>query len=797
MSKSNKTCILILSFFISTRFPIPQKRKYLRKIHKEDIKLNNQVNQWLNELTIEEKAELCSGKDFWTTQAVERLGIPSIMMTDGPHGLRKQAGESDHLGLNESVPATCFPSAVGLASTWNRDLIYDVGVALGKEARKEGVSVLLGPGANIKRSPLCGRNFEYFSEDPYVSAQLAAAHIKGVQSVGVGASLKHFAVNNQEHRRMSVDAIVDERTLREIYLASFEGAVKEAHPWTVMCSYNLVNGEYASEHKRLLTTILRDEWGFEGLVVSDWGAVNERAAGVAAGMDLEMPTSNGVGTQKILDAIEKGELDEQALDRAVTRILDLVIKSTSQKDLTDFDMDAQHQLARKVAREAVVLLKNESQLLPLEKSQRVAVIGELAKKPRYQGGGSSHINPYQLDNAYDELACFAGSVSYAQGYDLEKDKVDDQLIKEATECARKSEVAVLFVGLPDRYESEGFDRDHMSLPTNHEALIRSILDAQPNTIVILSNGSPVEMPWVDDVPAIIEGYLGGQAGGGAVADILFGVESPSGKLAETFPVRVEDNPSYLYFPGEGDRVEYREGIFVGYRYYDTKKVKPLFPFGHGLSYITFSYENMTVSSRELDESDKVTVTIQIKNTGSVKGKEIVQLYVHDKHSSVVRPEKELKAFDKVELEPGETKEVDLELDRRAFAYYNTDKEDWSVESGEFELRVGSSSADIALTETISITSSEPTTFKVTRNSTIGDLMQSEHAEKLNQFLERHFSDSPFTPDEETEAKSEEGGSDMMSEMLKYMPLRALVNFQPSKEANEALEQFIKKCNQSE
>lgn len=759
--------------------------------------MNNQVNHWLNDLTIEEKAELCSGKDFWTTQAVERLGIPSIMMTDGPHGLRKQAGESDHLGLNESVPATCFPSAVGLASTWNRDLIYDVGVALGKEARKEEVAVLLGPGANIKRSPLCGRNFEYFSEDPYVSAQLAAAHIKGVQSVGVGASLKHFAVNNQEHRRMSVDAIVDERTLREIYLASFEGAVKEAQPWTVMCSYNLVNGEYASEHKRLLTTILRDEWGFDGLVVSDWGAVNERAAGVAAGMDLEMPTSNGVGTEKILDAIEKGELDEQALDHAVTRILDLVIKSTSQKDLTNVDMDAQHQLARKVAREAVVLLKNESQLLPLEKSQHVAVIGELAKKPRYQGGGSSHINPYQLDNAYDEIALYADSLSYAQGYDLEKDKVDDQLIQEATDCARDAEVAVLFVGLPDRYESEGFDREHMSLPTNHEALIRSVLDAQPNTIVVLSNGSPVEMPWVDDVPAIIEGYLGGQAGGGAVADILFGFESPSGKLAETFPVRVEDNPSYLYFPGEFDRVEYREGIFVGYRYYDTKKVKPLFPFGHGLSYTTFSYENMTVSESELNESDKVTVTIQVKNTGSVKGKEIVQLYVHDKHSSVARPEKELKAFDKVELEPGEIKEVDLELDRRAFAYYNTDKEDWSVESGEFELRVGPSSADVALTETISITSSEPTTFKVTRNSTIGDLMQSEHAEKLNQFLKSHFSDSPFTPDEETDGKNEEGGSDMMSEMLKYMPLRALVNFQPSKEANEALEQFIKECNQSE
>ncbi|MFK3936860.1 beta-glucosidase [Alkalihalobacillus sp. NPDC078783] len=759
--------------------------------------MSDQVNQWLNELTIEEKAELCSGKDFWTTQAVERLGIPSIMMTDGPHGLRKQAGESDHLGLNESVPATCFPSAVGLASTWNRDLIYDVGVALGKEARKEEVAVLLGPGANIKRSPLCGRNFEYFSEDPYVSAQLAAAHIKGVQSAGIGASLKHFAVNNQEHRRMSVDAVVDERTLREIYLASFEGAVKEAQPWTVMCSYNLVNGEYASEHKRLLTTILRDEWEFDGLVVSDWGAVNERAAGVGAGMDLEMPTSNGVGTQKILDAIEQGELDEQALDQAVTRILELVEKSFSQESLVDVDMNAQHKLARKVAREAVVLLKNEGQLLPLQKSQRVAVIGELAKKPRYQGGGSSHINPYQLDNAYDEIAHYADSLSYAQGYDLEKDKVDDQLIHEAIECARDSEVAVLFVGLPDRYESEGFDRDHMALPSNHEALIRSVLDAQPNTIVILSNGSPVEMPWVDDVPSIIEGYLGGQASGGAVADILYGAESPSGKLAETFPVNVEDNPSYLYFPGEGDRVEYREGVFVGYRYYDTKKVKPLFPFGHGLSYTTFSYENMIVSNHDLNESEKVKVTIQVKNTGSVKGKEIVQLYVHDKQSSVVRPEKELKAFDKVELEPGETKEVHLQLDRRAFAYYNTDKEDWTVESGEFELRVGPSSAEIVLTETISVTSSEPATFTVTRNSTIGDLMQSEHAEKLNQWLDSHFGNSPFTPSEETEEKSEEGGSDMMSEMLKYMPLRALVNFQPSKEANEALEQFIKECNQSE
>ncbi|MDQ0207347.1 glycoside hydrolase family 3 C-terminal domain-containing protein [Alkalicoccobacillus murimartini] len=760
--------------------------------------MDHQIKQWLKDLTIEEKAELCSGQDFWTTQGVERLDIPSIMLTDGPHGLRKQAGASDHLGLNDSVPATCFPSAVGLASTWNRELIFDVGVALGKEAQHEDVAVLLGPGANIKRSPLCGRNFEYFSEDPYLSAQLAAAHIKGVQNEGVGASLKHFAVNNQEHRRMSVDAVVDERTLREIYLASFEGAVKDAKPWTVMCSYNLINGEYASEHERLLTTILRDEWGFEGLVVSDWGAVNERAAGVNAGMDLEMPTSNGVGKQKILEAISAGELDEQDLDTAATRILELVLKATKQKQSErKVDMDEQHRFARKVASESIVLLKNEKQLLPLQKKQKVAIIGELAKKPRYQGGGSSHINPYKLDNAYDELAELAGEeqLTYARGYDLEKDKTEEQLIHEAVDAARTSDAAVLFVGLPDRYESEGFDRTHMSLPTNHEALIQAVLEVQPQTVVVLSNGSPVEMPWVDDASSIIEAYLGGQASGGAIADILYGIESPSGKLAETFPVRLQDNPSYLYFPGEGDRVEYREGLFVGYRYYDTKKVQTLFPFGHGQTYTTFEYEKMTVNAQQLTENDEVTVTVHVKNTGECTGKEVVQLYVHDKKASVIRPEKELKAFEKVELAPGETKEVRLILDRRSFAFYDTKTDDWTVENGEFDLRVGSSSAQIHLSETISISSVEEPNFVVTRNSTIGDLMSSAHAERVSQWMETHFGNNPFTADSQTEEQVDEGGSDMMSEMLKYMPLRALVNFQPSVQANKALDELIEELNQ--
>ncbi|MDT3498797.1 glycoside hydrolase family 3 protein, partial [Bacillus toyonensis] len=488
--------------------------------------MKRDIKKIISEMTLEEKASLCSGLDFWNTKGIERLGIPSIMVTDGPHGLRKQAEGADHLGIYNSIPSTCFPSAVGLASTWNKDLIHEVGVALGEECQAENVGVLLGPGANIKRSPLCGRNFEYFSEDPYLSSQMAANHVKGVQSQGIGTSLKHFAANNQEHRRMSVDAIVDERTLREIYLASFEDVIKEAQPWTVMSAYNKVNGEYASENNYLLHDILKDEWGFEGFVVSDWGAVNERVASLANGLELEMPSSFGIGEKKIIDAIHCGELCVEKLDQAVERLLYIIFKAyDNQLENATYSKDAHHQLAREVASESMVMLQNEDSLLPLKKEGTVAVIGEFAKQPRYQGGGSSHINPTKLESIFEEIEMVSGektNILFAQGYDLASDDVDKNMINEAKKIAENADTAVLFVGLPDRYESEGFDRKHLQMPENHVQLIEAIAEVQSNIVVVLSNGAPIEMPWIGKVKGILEGYLGGQALGGAIADLLFG-----------------------------------------------------------------------------------------------------------------------------------------------------------------------------------------------------------------------------------------------------------------------------------
>ena len=486
-------------------------------------------------MSLEEKASLCSGLGFWHTKPIERLGIPSIMMTDGPHGLRKQEKE----GFGKSVPATCFPTAVTLASSWDRKLIEKVGSAIGEECQAEGVSIILGPGVNIKRSPLCGRNFEYYSEDPFLASEMALYYIKGVQSQGVGTSIKHFCANNQEHRRLTVNVIVDERTLREIYLASFEKAVKEGNPWTVMCAYNKVNGEYCSENAYLLSNILREEWGFEGFVVSDWGAVNDRVKGLLAGLDLQMPYDGGLGDRKIIEAVKKGELPEEVLDKAVERILRVVFKAIeNKKENATYDKKAHHKLAREVARECFVLLKNEDEILPLKKKGTIALIGAFAKTPRYQGMGSSHVNPTMLDTAYEEiLNKVEGKVEilYADGYRLDSDVVDEKLIAEAKEIAKRSEVAVIFAGLPEKYESEGYDRDHMKMPENHNRLIEEVSKVQKNLVVVLSNGAPVEMPWIDRVKGILETYLGGQGWGGAVADVLFGVVSPSGKLAETFP----------------------------------------------------------------------------------------------------------------------------------------------------------------------------------------------------------------------------------------------------------------------
>ncbi|WP_145152912.1 beta-glucosidase [Paenibacillus xylanexedens] len=755
--------------------------------------MERNIKELVQRMTLEEKAGMCSGLDFWHLKGVERLGIPSIMVTDGPHGLRKQDGSADHLGLTSSVPATCFPSAAGLASSWDKELARQVGVALGEECQAEDVAVLLGPGVNIKRSPLGGRNFEYFSEDPLLSTQMATGHIQGVQSQGVGTSLKHFAVNNQEERRMSIDAVVDERTLREIYLASFEGAVKDGQPWTVMCSYNKVNGTYAGENEWLLTDILKDEWGHEGLVVSDWGAVNEREDALAAGLELEMPTSGGIGERKVIDAVESGQLPLDKLDRAVERLLKLIFNAVDQKqEGATYNKDEHHQLARKVAAESMVLLKNEEGLLPLGREGEVALIGAFARKPRFQGGGSSHINPTKVDDIVEEMTQVAGegvTFSYAPGYRIEADDVDETLMHEAVQAAQSADTAVVFVGLPDRYESEGYDRAHLRLPDNHIRLIEEIAKVQSRVVVVLSNGSPVEMPWLPKVQAVLEAYLGGQAVGGAIADLLYGEVNPSGKLAETFPAKLSHNPSYLNFPGEGDRVDYREGIFVGYRYYDKKELEPLFPFGYGLSYTTFEYADLKVDRTELTDQDEVNVYVRVTNTGDRAGKEIVQLYVSDVENTVIRPVKELKAFAKVALEPGESEVVSFTLNKRSFAYYNVDMKDWHVETGEFEIQVGSSSRDIHVHTRVNVESTATFLPTYTRNSTLGDIQRDPaHKQLLEQALQQFQEASGFGGDDAGDH------ADMMDAMMKYMPLRALVAFSGGAMTEEAMNELLEQLN---
>lgn len=743
-------------------------------------------------MTLEEKASLCSGADTWHTRGIERLGIPSVMLTDGPHGLRKQRGSADHLGLFDSVPATCFPSAAGVASSWNRELIRRMGEALGRECQAEDVAVLLGPGANIKRSPLCGRNFEYFSEDPYLSSEMAAHHILGVQSQGVGTSLKHFAANNQEHRRMTSDSIVDERTLREIYLASFEGAVKKARPWTVMCAYNKVNGEYASENGTLLTDILKNEWGHDGFVVSDWGAVDDRARGLAAGLELEMPASHGEGERRIVEAVRRGELDEAKLDEAVERLLTVVFRAADgRRPGGSFDPEEHHRLAREVARESMVLLKNEEGLLPLPKGGRIAVIGAMAREPRYQGSGSSQIRPTRMDDILEELARSAGAeaeLRYAPGYDLDAEEPDADLAAEAARVASEAEVAVLFAGLPKRYESEGFDRKHLRMPANQVALIDAVAAAQPNLVVVLSNGAPVEMPWLGSAKAVLEAYLGGQALGGAVADLLFGDENPSGRLAETFPVRLSDNPSYLFFPGEGDRVEYREGIFVGYRYYDKKNIEPLFPFGHGLSYTTFGYSELTVDKKTLSDTEVLRVSVRVANTGSRAGKEVVQLYVRDPESSVIRPDKELKGFDKVALAPGESRVVTFELDKRSFSYYDPEAREWTVETGDFELLIGRSSRDIVLSETVTVRSTAARKPVFRRNSTLAEVAATDAGEA---FVRQLTESLPFASGLAPEHAA------MLLAFMEQMPLRGLLSFSGGKFTEEALSALLRRLNGEE
>lgn len=668
----------------------------------------------IKQMTLEEKASFCSGLDYWHTVGNEKLGIPVVMWTDGPHGIRKRAEKMDKEQATslKGVPAICFPTAVTTACSWDPDLIYEMGVLLGEECLKEKVSVLLGPGTNIKRSPLCGRNFEYFSEDPYLAGEISAAFVNGVQSKGIGTSLKHYAANSQETRRMTCDSVVDERALREIYLTSFEKTVKQAQPWTIMCAYNRLNGTYCAENKWLLTDVLRDEWGYKGMIVTDWGAENDRVAGLLAGQELEMPTSNGEGSKKIVEAVKDGRIPEEFLDKMVDNILTVIMRSKEVLGDYTYDKEAHHKKAREIAGQCMVLLKNEENVLPLKKSANIAVIGEMAKKPRYQGAGSSIVNASIIDCAYDEIIAKGANVTYAPGYSTaKKNKIsDEQFIQEAVEAAKGKDAAVLFIGLTEEFESEGFDRTHIGIPPLHNKLVEAVSAVNENVIIALSGGAVVEMPWADKVKGILNCYLGGEASGSAAADILFGDVNPSGKLAETYPLSLSDNPSYNYYPGHTATVEYRESVFVGYRYYDTAHKNVRFPFGYGLSYTNFEYSDLKLSADSIKDTDTLTVSFKVKNTGDVDGAEIAQVYVTDNESTIYRPEQELRGFKKVFLKAGEEKEITVELGKRAFAYYNVNIHDWHVESGKFTVKIGASSRDIKLTAEVNVESTVEATI---------------------------------------------------------------------------------------
>jgi beta-glucosidase len=690
------------------------------------------------QMTTEEKAGLCGGKDFWHTRGLERLGIPSVMVTDGPHGLRKQKESSDHLGIGDSVEAVCFPAACAFTASFDRTLAEALGAALGDVCQAEDVSIILGPAINIKRSPLCGRNFEYMSEDPYLTGKMAAAYIRGVQGKNVGTSLKHYAANNQEFGRSTVSSEIDERTLREIYLPGFETAVKEAQPWTLMCSYNKLNGLHAAENPKLLTEILRDEWGFSGYVMSDWFAVSDRVPGLKAGLDLEMPYSGGHNDQALLAAVQSGEIPPEVLDRAAERILTKVFAYADNRKPAEHDRGKCHALALSIEKESAVLLKNEGGpdkgILPLKKGAAVAFIGGFAEKPRYQGGGSSHINAHRVVSALEAAKDIPGW-TYTQGFPIDGGAADPAAISAAVEAAKKASAAVIFAGLSDAIESEGYDRTNMALPEGQNALIAAVAAVQPNTVVVLHNGSPVEMPWAGQVKAILELYLGGEAAGEAAVSILFGDTNPSGKLAETFPLHLEDNPSYGSFPGDGKRVFYREGIYVGYRHYDHRKMEVLFPFGHGLSYTSFSYRNLKLDKKTLKDTETLKVSVDITNTGKVPGKEVVQLYVGDKTRAADRPLRELKGFEKVSLAPGETKTVSFTLDKRSFAWYNTDIKDWYAASGDYEISVAASSRDIRLQETVALVSTTLLPFRVDTDTTIGALLKDS---RTRDFVQREI-----------------------------------------------------------
>ena len=746
-------------------------------------------------MTLEEKAALVTGASNWTTTPVERLGIPEMVVSDGPHGVRRI--EDVTAIAQKSLPATCFPTASCTASTWNVDLIKKMGEALAEECIALNVDVLLGPGVNMKRSPLGGRNFEYFSEDPFLAGEMAVNFINGVQGKGVGTSLKHYAANNQEFQRFCISSEVDERTLREIYLAAFEKAVKETQPYTVMCSYNKVNGDYASENYHLLTEILKSEWGFEGLVVSDWGAVHDRVKSLKAGLDWEMPGPQAQRTQKVIDAVRSGELDESVLDESVRRILRIVYKARQTPKKGKFDVDAHHELAHQIATEGMVLLKNNG-LLPLKGHEHIAIIGRSAEAAHFQGGGSSHINPTKVAVPFNEVKAQAGAaeITFAEGYPTDN-SYSQAMIDKSVSLAKSADVALLYIALPGFKESEGYDRTDLDLTDQQVALIKAVSAIQPNTVVVLNNGAPVVMnDWIDGVAVVLEGWMMGQAGGVSIADVLFGRVNPSGKLAETFPAKLADTPAVINWPGGAGKVYYGEGLFIGYRYYDAKKMPVLFPFGYGLSYTTFAYSNAKVSKKSFKDTDGVTVSVDITNTGKMAGKEIVQLYVHDQKSKLVRPEKELKGFAKVELKPGETKTVLIKLDFRSFAYYHPLYSQWITEDGEFDLLIAASAVDIREKLTVTLESTVNLPCLLNKESTIREWMEDPIGNKIfSPFFAQveSLSRKAFGADE----GSDDGmGADIMM-MFGDMPLASVLLFMQSalpKSADDMVADLLKQVH---
>lgn len=746
------------------------------------------VEHVLAALTLEEKAALTSGHDFWHAKGVERLGVPSVMLTDGPHGLRKQRSGADHLGLFDSVPATCFPTAAALGSTWDVELVRRVGEALGRETRANDVAVLLGPGVNIKRTPLCGRNFEYVSEDPVVAGEIGVALVDGIQSQGVGTSLKHYAANNQETDRMRVSAEVDERTLREIYLPAFERIVTRAQPWTVMCAYNKVNGTFVSEHRGLLTEILRDEWAFEGLVVSDWGAVHDRVAALDAGLDLQMPAAGPRPDEAVVDAVRAGMLDETVLDTAVRRVLHLVARALPALDDTGatYDVDAHHALAREAAAGGAVLLKNDpvdgAPVLPLDGGDGLLVVGEFARTPRYQGAGSSQVVPTRLDDALTALRAATGTdLPFEPGFTISGGPTgdDDALRAAAVEAARAARTVVVFLGLPGPDESEGYDRPRLGLPDNQVATLEAVAAVNPRVVVVLANGSAVSLPWRDRAAAVLETWLGGQAGGSAVADLLLGTVAPSGRLAESIPLRIEDTPAFGNFPGEGGVVRYGEGVLVGYRWYDTRGVDVAYPFGHGLTYTTFGYSDVRAEAVGEGADVRVEVSTTVTNTGTRAGAEVVQVYVCDPEASVLRPTRELKAFAKVALAPGESRTVTFTLDARDLSYWHPGLRRWAVEGGTFVVEVGASSRDVRGSAAVDVVG-QPLWGELTAWSTLAEWMAHPVGGPL---IGAVLASDDAPPMDES-----------MAAMLAQTPARVFADFGLSPLTPEQLDVLVEKAN---